>query len=494
MLGPASVARPWPRAAWMVLVTVLLLFPSQSARADLASESSQLFSGGGDLRFYADGATEWRIGTHVSKDARSLDATAFGYRVLGVGRDSSACFAVNDLEIGITADRRVDAFDDYGQLRLHDPSAPFTDAGTHCYRTSSGTLIRFTNGDLQAIGDAQNVTWSLGLTASAEWYLFYADTPRAPLLRQSLTVANTGASAETFILQRRLDLGSDNDTRLEVSSVGGVALDGLTDMMRWAVAGHRDGDEPTLLHLLNGDGVDGFLATAHALTIPGAPEVGRWQDGTSDPGASDRDKVDQYYTVAVPAGDSVTLAWFVRASFAEAGQYVASVGEAAEASFAVLDARRMAGLPAGTAATLLNWTVSPDTVETPSSAPTTAGPRAVCAPLPAVAGAMLTCDVAGGDPEIDVLWRAAATFASEGVRLGPDGAGSFMFTVPLTAAGRELTIELVEWVAPVSLGAVRPVPRSIPAGDGMASGALLPGVLVLTAAFVPLLRRRGSRT
>jgi len=84
-------------------------------------------------------------------------------------------------------------------------------------------------------------------------------------------------------------------------------------------------------------------------------------------------------------------------------------------------------------------------------------------------GLLVTCTVTGGDPGIEILWRAAYNppFAGQGVSLDADGVGTFGFTVPAAALGEELTVELVEWLAPVSLGVVGgPVPSSVPSGGG----------------------------
>ncbi len=84
-------------------------------------------------------------------------------------------------------------------------------------------------------------------------------------------------------------------------------------------------------------------------------------------------------------------------------------------------------------------------------------------------GATVTCTVTGGDPGIDILWRAAYNppFAGQGVTLDADGVGTFAFTVPAAALGQVVTVELVEWLAPVSLGVVGgPVPTSVPSGGG----------------------------
>jgi hypothetical protein len=86
-----------------------------------------------------------------------------------------------------------------------------------------------------------------------------------------------------------------------------------------------------------------------------------------------------------------------------------------------------------------------------------------------VVGSEVACTITGGDPDIEILWRAAynPVFASEGVKLDADGIGTFGFTVPAAALGQVVTVELVDWLAPVSLGvAGGSVPASIPAGEG----------------------------
>jgi hypothetical protein len=84
-------------------------------------------------------------------------------------------------------------------------------------------------------------------------------------------------------------------------------------------------------------------------------------------------------------------------------------------------------------------------------------------------GSLVTCTVAGGDAGIDILWRAAfnPTFAEAGVTLDGAGFGAFSFVVPAEALGEALTLELVEWAAPLVLGiAGGPVPGSVPTGEG----------------------------
>jgi hypothetical protein len=126
---------------------------------------------------------------------------------------------------------------------------------------------------------------------------------------------------------------------------------------------------------------------------------------------------------------------------------------------------------------------------------TSVPPVLTCSPVPAVPGGTLTCQVTGGDPDIDILWRAAfegSVFASLGVRLGPDGVGSFSFVVPRGAACGTITVELVEWLPPMTIDvACSPLPTSLPAGEGGLPGPLaLLGVLTLVGAAV-LVRRMG---
>ena len=117
-------------------------------------------------------------------------------------------------------------------------------------------------------------------------------------------------------------------------------------------------------------------------------------------------------------------------------------------------------------------------------------PSVSCAPLPPVAGASVTCTVTGGDAGIDILWRAAynPVIAETGVTLDASGSGTFSFTVPAAALGEELTVELVEWTAPLSLGTVGgPVPTSVPSGEGpVPAWSLVLAVLIALG----LLRRR----
>jgi hypothetical protein len=133
--------------------------------------------------------------------------------------------------------------------------------------------------------------------------------------------------------------------------------------------------------------------------------------------------------------------------------------------------------------------------EPPAPGPTVA---VSCGPLPLQAGATVTCTVTGGDPGIDILWRASynPTIAEAGVTLDADGTGSFTFTVPAEARGQEIMVELVEWTAPMTIGVAGGlVPSSIPAGEGRDS---VPASLMVAAGLVLVVgvavRRRGALT
>lgn len=153
----------------------------------------------------------------------------------------------------------------------------------------------------------------------------------------------------------------------------------------------------------------------------------------------------------------------------------------------------------------LSWTVSaPEiwaswnlgaTSASPFPAPPAPAPTVAvdCRPDPVRAGEPVTCDVTGGDPGIDILWRASidGAFAEHGVTLDQDGRGSFTFLAPRDADGRTIVVDLVEWNASDTVGVVGSVlPGRIPAGDGPADRA--PAIVLLSAASIAagLLGRR----
>lgn len=125
----------------------------------------------------------------------------------------------------------------------------------------------------------------------------------------------------------------------------------------------------------------------------------------------------------------------------------------------------------------------------------TAGPSLTCAPAPSV-GTEVTCVVTGGPPETPILWQASynPVFAGEGVMLDSDGTGTFSFRVPPEALGEEVRIELVEWTAPIALGAAGgPVPTSVPSGGGPAPAGALWTLLGMLGAVAVLVTRRPGR-
>ncbi len=129
-----------------------------------------------------------------------------------------------------------------------------------------------------------------------------------------------------------------------------------------------------------------------------------------------------------------------------------------------------------------------------------------CTPAPAgvFVGTEVACIVTGGDPDIEILWRAAVnpTIAEAGVTLDTNGSGTFAFTVPSSALGAALTVELVAWTAPLMLGTVGPasgadggpIPTSVPAGEGPRQGGLgLVGPIALIGGLLGRLGWAGMR-
>jgi surface protein len=134
-------------------------------------------------------------------------------------------------------------------------------------------------------------------------------------------------------------------------------------------------------------------------------------------------------------------------------------------------------------------TAAPVTASDSAAAAPVSGPSLACLPAVPVAGDLVACTVSGVDVGVEILWRASynPVFASGAVRIGDDGAGTFSFIVPAAAVGEELRVELVELVAPMSLGVVGgPVPSAVPAGEGPVG--LLAVVAVAVAFFLPVWR------
>lgn len=116
-------------------------------------------------------------------------------------------------------------------------------------------------------------------------------------------------------------------------------------------------------------------------------------------------------------------------------------------------------------------------------------PVMVCSPDPVSPGGTVTCEVSGGPVDHEALWRASfggSVFASTGVMLGPDGFGSFSFVAPRGAACGSVTVELVEWLPPITVSvACAAIPARIPAGEGgLPSGVGLLGLLSVAGAVL----------
>jgi hypothetical protein len=106
------------------------------------------------------------------------------------------------------------------------------------------------------------------------------------------------------------------------------------------------------------------------------------------------------------------------------------------------------------------------------------GVRVACEADPLETCLAATCNISGGDPGIDILWRASTdgvAFAGEGVRLDEAGRGSFTFSPSGVPIGGIVDVELVEWGASDSFTVTGCIPRSVPAGEGGA----VPGWLVV---------------
>jgi len=104
-------------------------------------------------------------------------------------------------------------------------------------------------------------------------------------------------------------------------------------------------------------------------------------------------------------------------------------------------------------------------------------------------GSRVTCAVSA-DPGSEILWTARTNpvFETGVVQVGSDSTGTFSFVVPASALGKDVLVELVDWLAPVQIGTVAgPVPASVPAGQG--PGLPLAFMLALALSVVlPMVR------
>lgn len=119
-----------------------------------------------------------------------------------------------------------------------------------------------------------------------------------------------------------------------------------------------------------------------------------------------------------------------------------------------------------------------------------------CTPDPVAPRGLVTCEVTGGDPDIDILWEAelGGVFATAGVRLDSFGRGTFTFRAPANSSGRSIAVALVDWVVTDTvLVSGTPVPNRLPAGGGPAGpapGALVAGLILMTGIGATRLRKR----
>jgi hypothetical protein len=138
-----------------------------------------------------------------------------------------------------------------------------------------------------------------------------------------------------------------------------------------------------------------------------------------------------------------------------------------------------------------------DSGESQAEAPPAGELTTRCSPTPPIAGRMVTCEVSGGPAGVEILWRAeaGATVESGVLLLDAQGAGTYAFLVPIEELASEVTVELVAWTAPVSLGAaVLGGPSVIRAGEGNFAGPPLPPgrALALGLLGVAVLAWQGS--
>jgi len=237
-------------------------------------------------------------------------------------------------------------------------------------------------------------------------------------------------------------------------------------------------------------GGDGQSATAGS-AVGIAPSV-RVTDANGDPVAG----VSVTFAVASGAGTVDPTTAVITGADGVAAVTSWTLGATAGSNTLTATVSGLTGSPStftATGTTELVTGADPGTDTSPDSATPIpmSGPGLACLPAVPVAGDVVTCTVSGADAGADILWRAVynPVFAGAGVRIGADGTGTFSFVVPAAAVGEELRVELVEWVAPMSMGVVGgPVPSSVPAGEGplVVLGAPRTLIVVLMAVAVAI--------
>jgi hypothetical protein len=128
------------------------------------------------------------------------------------------------------------------------------------------------------------------------------------------------------------------------------------------------------------------------------------------------------------------------------------------------------------------------------ASPVLSGVQVVCEQDPGQACGSIACRVSGGDPGIDILWRASVgdeAIGGAGVTLDAAGDGSFSFVPSRALVGSVVDIELVEWGAFDAATVSGCIPSGVPAGEGSVPMplVLLLAVLVSVGAAVLLGRR-----
>jgi len=112
-----------------------------------------------------------------------------------------------------------------------------------------------------------------------------------------------------------------------------------------------------------------------------------------------------------------------------------------------------------------------------------------CTPDPVASGAVVTCVVSDGQPDIDILWNAIAAgtvFEGRGIALDGSGSGSFTFLAPRGADA--VDVDLVAWGVSDTVRIVGGlVPTAVPAGEGPRDG-MPPAVALIAVAAALVLR------
>ena len=272
------------------------------------------------------------------------------------------------------------------------------------------------------------------------------------------------------------------------STDGGVswtAVDPASGNLQWASVGYGDGvwvsvaanGNPPETRVRTSEAPILAVASQPSETVLSGEELPR-QPQVTLTGASPRAGVT--VTVALAAGDGVLGGTLTAVTAADGAATFSDLSITGPQGTYELVFSAPGALPV--TSDVINVTVQ---IAVEQSGP---APAVSCVPVRPQVGSAVTCQVTGGDPGIEILWRAAynPVFAEAGLTLGSDGSGTFSFVVPAAALGETLTVELVEWTQPMTLGVVGgPVPASVPAGEGSVPfGAVLFALFAAAGAVV----------